>query len=100
MIDELIKQARKGFGAIKDHRKPNAIHPLVDLLSAGFAVFSLKDPSLLSFRHQFPRRSENLKRVYGIEQIPEDTALREQRFSVWKNFDMSLYKQRMVYLPI
>jgi Transposase DDE domain len=77
MIDELIKQARKGFGAIKDHRKPNAIHPLVDLLSAGFAVFSLKDPSLLSFRHQFPRRSENLKRVYGIEQIPEDTALRE-----------------------
>ena len=26
---------------------------------------------------QFPGRSENLKRIYGIEQLPEDTALRE-----------------------
>ena len=46
-------------------------------MSAGFAIFSLKDPSLLAFREQFPQRSENLKRIYGIERIPEDTALRE-----------------------
>lgn len=30
-----------------------------------------------AFRRQFPTRSENLKRIYGIEQIPEDTALRQ-----------------------
>lgn len=77
MIDELIKLVRDGFKSISDHRGYNATFSLEDLLSAGFAIFSLKDPSLLAFRHQFSRRSENLKRIYGIEQIPEDTALRE-----------------------
>lgn len=77
MIDELIKLVREGFMSIKDHRKYNSTYSLGDLLSAGFAIFSLKDPSLLAFRQQFPLRSENLKRIYGIEQIPEDTALRE-----------------------
>lgn len=77
MIDELIKLVRDGFMSIKDHRKYNSTYSLGDLLSAGFAIFSLKDPSLLAFRQQFPLRSENLKRIYGIEQIPEDTALRE-----------------------
>jgi len=77
MIDEWIKLIRAGFGAIKDHRKSNSTYSLVDLLSAGFAIFSLKDPSLLAFRQQFARRRENLKRIYGIEQIPEDSALRE-----------------------
>ena len=32
---------------------------------------------MLAFRQEFPRRSDNLKRIYGIEQIPEDTALRK-----------------------
>ena len=77
MIDELIKLAREGFKSIKDHRGHNSSYSLEDLLSAGFAIFSLKDPSLLAFREQYSYRSENLKRIYGIEQIPEDTALRE-----------------------
>jgi hypothetical protein len=77
MIDELIKLVREGFKSIKDHRGYNSTYSLPDLLSAGFAIFSLKDPSLLAFREQFPQRSENLKRIYGIERIPEDTALRE-----------------------
>ncbi len=77
MIDELIKLVREGFMSIKDHRKYNSTYSLEDLLSAGFAIFSLKDPSLLAFRQQFRVRSENLKRVFGIGQIPGDTALRE-----------------------
>jgi hypothetical protein len=77
MIDELIKLVREGFKSIKDHRGYNSTYSLPDLLSAGFAIFSLKDPSLLAFREQFAQRSENLKRIYGIERIPEDTALRE-----------------------
>jgi len=77
MIDELIKLVREGFKSIKDHRKYNSTYSLEDLLSAGFAIFSLKDPSLLAFREQYPMRSENLKRIYGIDQIPADTALRE-----------------------
>jgi len=77
MMDELIKQVRAGFKTIPDHRAYNARYPLEDLLSAGFSIFSLKDPSLLAFREQYPQRSANLKRIYGIEQIPADTALRE-----------------------
>ena len=77
MIDQLLKLVREGFMSIKDHRKYNFPYSLGDLLSAGFAIFSLKDPSLLAFRQQFATRSDNLKRIYGIEQIPEDTALRE-----------------------
>ncbi len=77
MIDELIKLVRDGFKSISDHRSYNSTYSLADLLSAGFAIFSLKDPSLLAFREQYPGRSDNLKRIYGIERIPEDTALRE-----------------------
>lgn len=69
MIDELIKLVREGFKSIKDHRGYNSTYSLPDLLSAGFAIFSLKDPSLLAFREQFPQRSENLKRIYGIERL-------------------------------
>lgn len=76
-MDELIKRIRSGFARIADHRSHNTTYKLVDLLSAGFAIFSLKDPSLLAFRNQYPQRSDNLKRIYGIEQIPNDTALRE-----------------------
>ena len=77
MIDNLIQLVRKGFERIKDHRGANSTYKLADLLSAGFAMFSLKDPSLLIFRKQYSKREENLKRVYGITSIPEDTALRK-----------------------
>ena len=41
MIDELIKLVRAGFKSIGDHRKNNVSYALEDLLSAGFAIFSL-----------------------------------------------------------
>ena len=79
MIDHLIKLVRESFSQIPDHRRSvgNKSYELVDLLSAGFAVFSLKEPSLLAFRREYPNREANLRRVYGIESVPGDTALRE-----------------------
>lgn len=73
--DGLIKMVKKEFKKIKDHRPINVEIPLDDALMSGFALFSLKDPSLLAFdeRRQTP---ENLKRVYGIKQIPSDTQMR------------------------
>jgi hypothetical protein len=73
--DGLIKMVRKGFKKVQDHRSINVEIPLADALMSGFALFSLKDPSLLAFdeRRQTP---ENLKRVYGIKQIPSDTQMR------------------------
>lgn len=66
---------RNGFGKVKEHRSGEAAIGLADILMSGFALYSLKDPSLLAFdaRREEPK---NLHRVYGIEQIPCDTYLR------------------------
>ena len=76
MIDILIKQIKAGFEEIPDHRQHNSTYELVDLLMIGFAMFSLKDSSLSSFRDQYSVRAENLERIYGIKALPGDTALR------------------------
>ena len=71
----LYEIVRRGFGQVKDHRTDEATIKLPDILMSGFALFSLKDPSLLAFD---ARRAEpaNLHSVYGIEQIPCDTYMR------------------------
>jgi hypothetical protein len=71
----LYEIVRSGFGAIQDQRTEKAEISLQDLLMSGFALFSLKDPSLLAFD---ARRAEpeNLHTIYGIEQIACDTYLR------------------------
>ena len=73
--DGLFKMVKKEFKKIKEHRPINVAIPLEDALMSGFALFSLKDPSLLAFdeRRQTPK---NLKRVYGINRIPSDTQMR------------------------
>ena len=77
IIDSALKLVQEGFRRIKDPRKDNKTYSLSNLLSIAFAMFSLKDSSLSSFREQFSVRAENLERVYGITQLPGDTALRE-----------------------
>lgn len=47
--DALFSTMRKGFDKIDDHRKGKVGISLTDTLMSGFAVFSLKDPSLLAF---------------------------------------------------
>jgi hypothetical protein len=52
-----------------------------DCIMSGFAVFSLKYPSLLRFdqhRAEDPIIKENLKNLYGIENAPCDTQMRER----------------------
>ncbi|MES0447285.1 MAG: hypothetical protein ABUJ92_12140 [Desulfobacterales bacterium] len=75
--DTLFATVRSGFEKIQDHRNSNATIPLADALMSGFAVFSLKDPSLLAFDERRTWCSHNLMTVYNINQIPCDTALRE-----------------------
>jgi len=75
--DELIGQVRSVFAKVKDIRAGNARIPLVDALMSAFAVFCLKDPSLLAFDQRRMDGDPNLKRVFGIEHVPCDTQLRE-----------------------
>ena len=73
--DSLFGLVRSGFERILDHRHEKSTISLGDALMPAFAMFSLKDPSLLAFDGR--RRDENMKNLYGIETVPSDTRMRE-----------------------
>jgi hypothetical protein len=73
--DALFGLLRTGFADIADHRPGTPDIALTDALMSAFALFSLKSPSLLAFDQE--RTEGNLQRVYGIERVPCDTAMRE-----------------------
>lgn len=71
----LFRLVRSGFEKIRDHRASKVEISLPDALMSAFAMFSLKDPSLLAF-DQRRAKDGNLKRIYGMENIPSDTQMR------------------------
>jgi hypothetical protein len=72
--DALLRTVRLAFAHIPEHRPPTATLPLSNVLMAGFALFALKDPSLLAFDQR--RHDSNLQNIFGISQVPCDTQLR------------------------
>lgn len=77
MVDPLIQGIKSAFDKIPEHRYKNAQIPLGDYLQSGFAMFHLKDPSLHHYRLNYPEREANLERIYKIESLPSDSAMRE-----------------------
>jgi len=75
--DALFKTIRNQFKLIKDFRKGDTTISLCDALMSAFAMFSLKDPSLLAFDERRKEEDHNLENIYGIEQIPCDSRMRE-----------------------
>src|SRR3990172_6876451 len=73
--DALYTLLGERFARIPDPRHPAPPIPLRDALLSAFAMFSLKDPSLLAFDER--RSDANLKALFGIGQIPSDTQMRE-----------------------
>src|SRR4030042_7135015 len=73
--DSLISLIRSSFEEIEDHRSKNTTISLSDALMSAFAMFSLKDPSLLAFEERISENL-NLKSIYKIENIPSDTQMR------------------------
>ena len=73
--DALLGLLRRGFADLAEHRSGQPDISLPDALMAAFALFALKSPSLLAFDQE--RTESNLQRVYGIERVPCDTAMRE-----------------------
>ena len=73
--DALFSLVRSGFEKIKDHRSNNTKISLADALMSGFAMFSLKDPSLLAFEERISEDT-NLKSIYKINNVPCDTQMR------------------------
>ena len=90
--DSLFGFIREGFEKIKDHRVMNVEIKLSDALMSGFALFALKDPSLLAF-DQRRAKPENLRQMFGIETIPSDTQMRTILDEVEPESFRPLYKK-------
>lgn len=74
--DAMFATIRRDFAKVPDHRANNVKIPLVDALMSGFAMFSLKDPSLLAFDKRRCEEPESLHGVYGVGVIPCDSQMR------------------------
>jgi hypothetical protein len=78
----LLDRTRRTFDKIKDSINPRTAINLTDCLMSGLAMFGLKYPSLLQFETQTRNKNSpvthNLRTLYGIQQIPSDTYLRER----------------------
>jgi hypothetical protein len=75
-FDSLMKTLSDEFERLPDHRRANSTYQLADVLRSAFALFSLKSPSLLSFRQQTKQERHNLQTIYHITAIPSDTQMR------------------------
>ena len=73
--DRLFALVRANFEQVTDQRAENAKISMPDALMSGFAMFSLKDPSLLAFDERRTTDS-NLGSIYGIKEVPGDTQMR------------------------
>lgn len=73
--DALLGVVRAEFEQVPDQRAENASLVLADALMSGYALFALKDPSLLAFEER-RTTDRNLHTIFKIGQVPCDTQLR------------------------
>jgi hypothetical protein len=74
--DALLRTVRSCFNKVPDHRSDEAEISLCDALMSGYAVFSLKAPSLLAFEKHRQEEEHNLRSIFHILRIPGDTHMR------------------------
>ena len=75
--DALIDTVRSEFERLPDPRFVCPKIPVADVAMSAFAMFSLKDPSLLAFEKRWTARDHNLRTLYKIGAIPADSTMRE-----------------------
>ena len=83
--DALYRIIRADFQKIPEHAQGDVDATLADALMTGFAVFSLKDASLLAF-DQRRKTEHNLGTVYGIQKVLCDSQLRTRLDAVDPKF--------------
>ena len=65
--DDLIQSLRDHFGQVPDHRDPSRTEiSMTDILASGYAIYSLKFPSLLNFEKEMKdeRNFSNLQSLF------------------------------------
>ena len=75
--DALFGSLRSRFASLPDLRSGEVEIPLADALMSAFAMFSLKDPSLLAFDHRRHNPNDNFRTIYGINRVPCDSQMRD-----------------------
>jgi hypothetical protein len=73
-FDPLIEQIRGWAEGLPDSRE-DPDDTMADAIMSAFAMFSLKDPSLLAFQER--RNDETMKNLYRIRVISSDTQMRQ-----------------------
>lgn len=73
--DALHDLLRCRFERLPDRRRPGSQITMADAAMSAFAMFSLKDPSLLAFDGR--RQDENMKQLFRIDRVPSDSQMRE-----------------------
>jgi hypothetical protein len=73
--DALYQTLRWGFTRIADVRDQPEIS-LADACMSAFAMFALKDPSLLAFDKRRQNPNDNFRSIFGIDQVPCDSQMR------------------------
>jgi hypothetical protein len=74
----LLQVVRDSFAKIKEEKQRVGTYTLRDCLMSGYALFSLKYPSLLQFDERVKEDMihHNLTQVYQIENVPSDSQMR------------------------
>ena len=75
-FEAMMEMLSQEFAQLPDHRRVNSRYALADVLRSAFAMFSLKSPSLLSFKEQTKQEEKNLKAIYHLQSVPGDTQMR------------------------
>lgn len=74
--DALISLLRKRFEAVPDGRREGSTtYSMADALAGAFAMFSLKEPSLLMFQDR--KDQPAIKKLYQLDNVPSDSTMRE-----------------------
>jgi hypothetical protein len=74
-FDPLIRQIRLRAKQLPDPRRPaDCDYSMADAVMSAFALFSLKDPSLLALEKR--RYDENIKNLFRVRNVPSDTQMR------------------------
>lgn len=74
--DALFRLLYSIFSSVPDQRSGEVEIPLADVLMSAFAMFSLKDPSLLAFDQRRSDPNDNFRTIYGINRVPCDSQMR------------------------
>ena len=74
--DSLFRLMGARFDRVADSRAAGVEIPLGDALRSAFAMFSLKDPSLLAFDARRQDPNDNFRTIYGIQRVPCDSQMR------------------------